>query len=587
MIRTEIPRRRLATWLLFLFLLSLAGAACRRFDPPQAEKSAARSAYALGLGLSSGQAAKSGMRRLETVFTQKARQHAAAENQKDPKNLVLPQLQERIEGTLHYPLLDAAGYRPFFPRDSYELSLNQILFRSLFRYDIEGNLQPDLVDHISFSQDQRVVEISLSDKAYFENRQAVSPADVKACIDYLSEQNRRDGRENACVQDYAHDLASIERCEVIDSYGLRIFLNKADPFIAHALVFPLLSAEDVTKRGLREFKASADYIQSKEAGKAYAAFEKREANAEETARIRRIEFYSYPNAGALRAAFAAEDVDLYFAYPGEAAFLRRPHFVFGSNEGIILRNSERNLRNQQDLQVLREAFSDLYRDFKIFRPVDPALLPQGYPLVQKLIPGNLYPESANYRVRRKPGTALQQLTQSELSLIYSENLLFSEELAEALKALAEHQGCRLKLEKLSEREFRARLAAGSYDLCLDSQSYLLFPDPAYYFEEERNGDFWRAAPAADPADKKNYVDPEQRKNSLEFWRNYKLRENQFSPLLDTAVTEKFLQFCRNLNFMPLASYSRALYLTDRMEGNLQCNAMNPLEGFENLWINGN
>ncbi len=562
------------TVLLGLFMT--AAGSCRRFDPPRAQISAERSIYELGLGLNADEAGENAMRSIETPFSYRKKMYEQKQDESDISKLVLPQKVNVLEGKINMAIINGEDYSPFNVRDEYDKSINNLLYRSLFKYNLEGHLVPDLVDHISYSNDNTVIEISINDLAYYENNIAVSPSDVKACIDKIKSLKSDD--KTAIYKD---NLSSIERCEVIDSYGLRLFLNKPDPYIAHALTFPVISVNDVDKLGIGNFLSSTDFSRSENRASVSYVKNQKSENRKNTY-ISEINIENFKNSNQVKNAFENGDIDIYFDYTGKQDLIKKPHFVYANNTSIILRANVNSI-SSKDIHIIREVYSDIYNDFHIFRKYDPALIPQGYPFIQKSIPSDIFPESANYRVRRKPGTGVSELEKKELTLIYSENLLFADDISSSLEKLTQSISSRLRTERLSELEYQKRVEANDYDLLLCSSDLPSLPDLGFFMNESERGDNWRSKVSPLTFDI-SFLDEEKLDEDYTYWSNYLLPFEQYSPLLDENNKDKYMGFFQNLDFMTIANYSCAVYLSDNIRGNLSSNTFNPLEGFENLWI---
>lgn len=563
--------------IVFFIFLCVFMSSCRRFDPPKSQANAEKSVYEVGLGINS-ENSENGMRYIETPFSFRQKLYEKDLSKNDISKLVLPQKVNVMEGEFKFPIIEASKFSPFITRNEYDLSLNKLLFRSLFKYNLEGHLVPDLVDHISYSNDNMVIELSIDDTAYFENNVAISPSDVKATILKYVQLNK-DDREDTQFNFHYKNIQSIEKCEVIDSYGLRIFLNKPDPFIAHTLTFPIISMNEIDNFGIENFSTTSNL---KKGQNKYQYIRNTSKNSENNY-ISSVQVVDFNRQSQLKTSFMMGDIDIYFDYTGKKELAKKPHFVYAQNLGISLITNTKGRLNDADFHTLREIYSDIYSDFNIFRNIDPALIPQGYPFVQKVIPSDLYPESANFRVRRKPGSGVSQLSQNSINLILSENLLFGDEISKTLDKITQSVSSKLNIERLNDMELAKRIHAGDYDLLLTSTSYPLVPDIGYFMQETNRGDFWRSG-ISPISFNFNFIDATKYEQDYSYWSNYLLPFDNYSPWLDSNNYEKFMAFFQNLDFMPIANYSYSIYLSDKIHGNLSSNIFNPIEGFENLWI---
>ncbi|MDO5733100.1 MAG: ABC transporter substrate-binding protein, partial [Eubacteriales bacterium] len=536
-----------------------------------------------GLGFSRSQAPDNHMEAVETPFSLGLSLKEREAELASQRERLLPQLKRQLVGTFRYPMIQAEAYQPYLVRNDYDLAMNKLLFRSLFSYDIDGAITADLVTALSFSTDQRIVEISLRDDAFFADRSLISATDVKAAIDYLISDN--DFSSERYSQGYYNpDLAAIESCEVIDPYGLRIFLNKADPFIAHALTFPILKYDQVELRGIDKFTLSKPFHEPKRSESGNLLFELIDKTENQgLAHIGSYEIISYANEGDLTKAFEKDEIDMIFAFTGQLQWAEKRHFVYKLDRGVALRNLNVNADNLADVRTLREAFSTLYQNRRIFRPIDPALSTQGYPVSQKAISSLIFPESANYRVRRKPGTKLPEIQRTELKLIYPNTLLFADEIAEAIKQYAEPLACKIKIESMNEDEFYQALQYPNVDLALLPINFHRSPDPRAFFSASNGDAFWRDN-HINPVLEADFLDKNLASDQIDLFKDYTLANGIYSPMEDPAFVELYLSCIQNLSDMPLAGYTTAVYLQDRVRGKLSSNSLNPLEGIENLWI---
>lgn len=114
--------------------------------------------------------------------------------------------------------------------------LNKI-HRSLFYFDAQGKIRPDLVDGLSWDEGQLAISLTLKKGIRFANGAVLQARDVAATIGLL--------KNPRYEYPYLSDLAFIEKTEVMDPRHVRITLReKFAPWNTY-LTFKILSADDI------------------------------------------------------------------------------------------------------------------------------------------------------------------------------------------------------------------------------------------------------------------------------------------------------------------------------------------------------
>lgn len=145
---------------------------------------------------------------------------------------------------------------PIFARTSAEESLSTLLFSRLLAYDKSGNLNYDLAQNVSLSEDQKTYTIQLRDDARWTDGLYVGARDVVFTVNLLKNQSTR-----ASISGW-NDIT----VEAVDDRTVQFTLPAVYAAFPHALNFlPILPEHilrDVEPANLRENKFSTNPVGS-------------------------------------------------------------------------------------------------------------------------------------------------------------------------------------------------------------------------------------------------------------------------------------------------------------------------------------
>lgn len=171
----------------------------------------------------------------------------------------IPTVKQQV---LRLPIVDAANYHPYIERNEYDQVINHMLFRSLFRFDKYRRLTKDLVKDYHYSYDQKLIEISLDEKALYADQTPIDAVDVIQAFNLLKDNSNSNAASKLVVSSaYFRSLDAIEKIEQVGAYDLRIYLKKPDLNLAYALTFPIVKGSELYNKGLLSFTSSGAYKQ--------------------------------------------------------------------------------------------------------------------------------------------------------------------------------------------------------------------------------------------------------------------------------------------------------------------------------------
>lgn len=521
---------------------------------------------------------------------------------------------------LRLPIIKASEYHPYIERNEYDQVLSRLLFRSLFRLDKFRRLTKDLVQEYRYSYEQKLIEISLDEKALYADNTPIDAYDVVQAINLLKD-NNLDGFAGKLVASsaYFHNLSAIERVEQVGAYGLRIYLNKPDLNIAYALTFPILKNSELYNKGLSEFTSSGAYrqVSAKEiiaandseqdqAGLAkFTYFYKQRSLGERpsyfNSLLHRFAVKNYEQEAEAVQAFLNKEIDLCYTWPAYTEQLAHyEHYVFSSLATLNLTfnwpdklnaasNTETNKNSTlndyySDVQLMKTKLSAIYNDTSLFRSEDPALSPAAYSFVEdlfrpyKMIPA--YPINQLIRERKKLASDFKQ---KKWRLLVPNNLSFAEDIIAGLQQQFTAMGVQIEIINVDFANFRDYIKNNAWDMLIYPLLAHRVPDLGYELKELSNGNFWRQTRGQEFLPE-FYVYPEDAQKLIDYMNTFKLKKEAETPLDDVDYQQKFSQLYQYSNNMPLLKYNRALYLQDSLRGELRPYALDPLAGVEDLWI---
>lgn len=522
---------------------------------------------------------------------------------------------------LRLPIIKASEYHPYIERDEYDQVLSRLLFRSLFRIDKYRRLSKDLVQEYRYSYEQKLIEISLDEKALYADNTPIDAYDVVQAINLLKD-NNLDGFAGKLVASsaYFRNLTAIEKVEQVGAYGLRIYLNKPDLNIAYALTFPILKSSELYNKGLTEFTSSGAYrqVNSKEIISQtdseqdqaklaeFSNFYKQRSLGERPAYfnslLHRFAVKNYEQEAEVVQAFLNKKIDLCYTWPAYTEQLAHyEHYVFSSLATLNLTfnwpdklktasNTDETNKNStlndyySDVQLMKTKLSAIYNDTSLFRPEDPALSPAAYSFVEdlfrpyKMIPA--YPINQLIRERQKLASDFKQ---KKWRLLVPNNLSFAEEIIARLQQQFTAMGVQIEIINVDFANFRDYIKNNVWDMAIYPLLAHRVPDLGYELKELSNGNFWRQSRGQEFLPE-FYVYPEDAQKAIDYINAFKLKKEAETPLDDVDYQQKFSQLYQYSNNMPLLKYNRALYLQDSLRGELRPYALDPLAGVEDLWI---
>lgn len=517
---------------------------------------------------------------------------------------------------LRLALVDAADYHPFVERDEYDQVITRLLFRSLFRIDKYKRLTKDLVKSYRYSNDMKVLEITLDEQAMYADKTPIDAYDVIKAFNLLAiPKNDNFESKLAQVSPYYQTLQSVDKVEQIGAYGLRFYLKKPDLFLAYALTFPIVKSNELYNKGLNNFTASGAYSLShyrqtdsetaaeiKQLKEAYAFAKQRPLGERPkyfNSLIQRFAVFDYPSEDAAVSAFLAKNIDLCYTWPAYTDELKaREHYVFHSEAAVNLTFNRPQIadaagsQEQQekladyyaDVQLLKSKLSSFYNDKFLFREVDPALSPAAYNFTDELFrPYKLIPAYPLNRLIRERKNLAGDFKQKKWQIIIPENLSFGADIISRLQQKFTEIGLKAEFTSVALSNFQTAVKQKPWDIAIYPLLTHRIPDIGYELKELSNGRFWRRnyTQAFLP---EFYLYPKQAQSIIDDLEEIKLTDSMLSPLENVTYQQKFSELYQYTNNMPLLKYNRALYLQDSLRGELAPFALNPLAGVEDLWI---
>lgn len=503
---------------------------------------------------------------------------------------------------LRLALLDSKNFHPYDERNEYDQVVNKLLFRSLFRFDSDHKLTKDLVKEYRFSNDHTIVEITLDNEALYADGTPIDAYDVVAALRLLSGIDRSPQADLIVKSGkYYKQFEAIQKIEQVDAYGLKIYLQKPDLYLAYALTFPVIKDDELLHRGLNSFTSSGAYrlVRNKQEQAAYQlppdsdmiAYVQRDLGdrpAYFNSLLRAFTISDYADEESIIAAFLAKNIDLCYTWPAYNKQLANyEHYVFNSAVGVNLtfnKPGKDELDYYSDIQLLKSQLSSIYSDNFLFREVDPALDAAPWPFVDDLlrpyksIPA--YPLNSLIRERDKLAAAYKQ---TEWTMIVPAELNFVSDMVARLRQKFTEFGLKLVVYKVPFDNLAAYLEKNAWDLVLSPYIAHRLPDIGYELKELPNGDFWREinGQAYLP---KFFVYPNDLVTTIATLKSFVPEKQMLSPLEDVSYQEAFCRAYTATNTFSLLKYNRALYLQDNIRGELRPSALDPLAGVEDLWI---
>lgn len=161
-----------------------------------------------------------------------------------------------VGGTIKIPVLNYRTLHPLFTENSSVYYLNNLIYDNLFEFGDGGAIESSLVDHYEFSQDRKILSITLRDDVYFHNGKKLDSDDVLYTFGIIMENTQSPYHQiinKFLIQDENKNLNEIIKIEKFNDRNIDIYLDRPYRDLLSLLVFPILpSNEDV------EFKIDED-----------------------------------------------------------------------------------------------------------------------------------------------------------------------------------------------------------------------------------------------------------------------------------------------------------------------------------------
>lgn len=118
---------------------------------------------------------------------------------------------------------------PIFMKDQYSIRVASYLYETLFNYNSEGEIVPNLVENWKW-EDERVLYLKLKDDIYFQNGDKMSAIDVKKSLDRM--------QENSVFKEFFNDIQNIK---IINDNELEIKLKSKNKLFLSMLTYYICS----------------------------------------------------------------------------------------------------------------------------------------------------------------------------------------------------------------------------------------------------------------------------------------------------------------------------------------------------------
>lgn len=492
-----------------------------------------------------------------------------------------PILQQLLSHILRIPILQAEHYHPLVPRNAYDYMLNDFLFVSLFRDNLRGEPEEELVKTVRYNDSGTIMEITLHNDFYFSDGSLVEAEDVLEGLEILS--NEPAAPLIRAIYDespWTKDLQNILDIEKIDAFGLRIYLDEPDPFLHYALNFPVLKRGQWEKSGILSYTTSGPYgFNGTEAGAQRLSYRDAFKTTRSRPFLETVLVFDYADPKAVQQAFVEQVIDLCVAWPGENMLLDDYRFYpLTMQKAMALRfNKPEEGASSSQIEQMRWSLFDIYYNEQLFKPVAAAVEPAPYPY----LPQHMAWQQLERETQRRSRPAIYEGTaelKESWTLLASRGDLFSEEVARAVSSLFNSKGYDLSVKWLAPEDFELAKLDGDYDLVLESFDVSLTPDPYFFTTSERRGSTTR------PVEPFYFFDDDSAAESKQFFDSYGSPQQGVRAVLASPDYAYYFQnYLSSMNFLSILHYRQAIYLNDRLEGSLYPLPLHPLNGWEGLW----
>lgn len=200
---------------------------------------------------------------------------------------------------------------PLVQNGTHGRTIKLAIYRGLFNYNKEGELQPELAEDYSVSDDGKTYTFNLRE-AKFHNGDAVTAEDVKYTFDRILEAGSK--------ATFAAELSVIDNIEVVDDKTVDFNLTEPSAPLLHYLAIP--ESVIVSKSWIEEHGENADpmgagpfkFVEWKK-GQEFIVEKFDEFYIPEKPKLDEIRFVFYPDENTRSNALRAGDVDLIETVP--------------------------------------------------------------------------------------------------------------------------------------------------------------------------------------------------------------------------------------------------------------------------------
>jgi len=130
-----------------------------------------------------------------------------------------------------------ASFNPVYATSETAQAVMNKIYQSLFYFDGQGKIRPELVDAVSRREKSLVISLRLKPGARFADGSALNSRDVVATVALL--------KNPRFAYPYAADLDFLEKIEAVDTLNLRITLKREFAPWENYLTFKILNAAEI------------------------------------------------------------------------------------------------------------------------------------------------------------------------------------------------------------------------------------------------------------------------------------------------------------------------------------------------------
>ncbi|MDD2578878.1 MAG: ABC transporter substrate-binding protein [Eubacteriales bacterium] len=479
-------------------------------------------------------------------------------------------------GTLRLWQLATDNPNPLLASDQSQLAVNDLIYQGLYRIESDQSLRPQLIREMSNPADETSVVISLQPGSRFHDGTAVTSDDVAACIQFIL-----DHPEQSV---YADALARIASIEVENPVRLRLELSAPDPWLAYALVFPVIPADWLNQQNRPLIPGSGAYRMTtvREDGTLELTLDQFSFDSSE---LRRIDVTPYRDLQDALTAFAGDELDLLLLpEPEYTRYSRRGSLRFSPFAGhdMVLAHLRTGRGSLADYEP---AFLKI-KEILLSLPIDEMesqVIRREFPLpsAYEVSPGDIpsMPEIIQQLLAENEADWNQDDFSRPLRLIWPEHDPLRHELAELIGIQLDLAGINWEGQPLSADEFNSAWISERYEIALVAARLPLQPDPSWLYLHDGRPEMTGSEPGSAPSSGIAGFD--------EWLALLETVWHQRSPESRMADREQGL-LLHHLSvrsaWQPLLIREQALLAGDRVIGSSRPNVYHPYEGIEELWV---